>query len=104
MKFSIKFWLIFFVSSANFQRVIFLPAVRPKLPPDELQFRKIRIQVEYVGQPLEHTKQYILENIIMREVVQRLEMIVRVNGPKKIPPFNSTVCDDKLKIPEKFHN
>ena len=31
-------------------------------------------------------------------------MIVKVNGPKRIPPFRSTVCDDKLEVPEKFHN
>ena len=31
-------------------------------------------------------------------------MIVKVNGPRRIPPFRSTECDKKFKVPKKFHN
>ena len=31
-------------------------------------------------------------------------MIVKVNGPRRIPPFRSTRCDEDFKVPEKFHN
>ena len=31
-------------------------------------------------------------------------MILKVNGPRRIPPFRSTECDKKFKVPKKFHN
>ena len=31
-------------------------------------------------------------------------MIIKVNGPKLIPPFKTTVCNDRLEIPKKFHD
>ena len=31
-------------------------------------------------------------------------MIVKVNGPRRIPPFRSTRCNKFFKVPEKFHN
>ena len=31
-------------------------------------------------------------------------MILKVNGPRRIPPFRSTECDEDFEVPEKFHN
>lgn len=93
------------INKPNLDPTQFSLLKRTKPPTPDYATRKIRINLEPIGmESVDPNLQTYLLKTILGEVKDFFQNLLSVNGPTKIPAFNTTGCFDDKYLPRKFTN